>query len=160
MKIRLCTLLAFIFLPLLAEAQLVAQAPKESYSRGIWPFRINRIDSDGKFHGMWKIQGPNDETIIRKGRFRHGREVGTWRYYYYPSGNLYMVEKHKRKLEYIPVKRYHENGTLEKEGQVRVEDTPEKIRYFWFGEWKVYDETGNFSHTEYYVNGNQVVLKE
>ena len=160
MKIRLCTLIAFMLLPLLAEAQLLAKAPKKSYGRGIWPFRINRFDKEGKFHGMWKIRGSDDKTVIRKGRFRHGRVVGTWRYYYYPSGSLYMVEKHKRKLDYIPVKRYHESGALEKEGQVRVEDTPEKLRYFWFGEWKVYDEAGNFSHTEYYVNGNQVGLKQ
>ncbi len=40
-----------------------------------------------------------------------------------------------------------------------MEDTREKIRYFWFGEWKVYDDAGNFSHTEYYENGNQVMLK-
>lgn len=160
MKFRLCILSAFVLLPLLAEAQLIARAPKESYGRGIWPFRINRFDGSGRFHGMWKIMGPDEKTLIRKGRFRHGREVGTWRYFYYPSGNLYMVERHKRRLDYIPVKRYHENGSLEKEGQARVEDTKEKIRYFWFGEWRVYDDRGNFSHTEYYVNGNRLLLKE
>ncbi|WP_237144202.1 toxin-antitoxin system YwqK family antitoxin [Pontibacter pamirensis] len=156
MKKQFYVLCAFVLLPFLAEAQLIAKAPDGDYQKGNWPFRINRFDNSGRFHGRWKVLGLDDKTVIRKGRFRHGRERGTWRYYY-PSGKLYMVEKYKRRLDHILVKRYHENGALAKVGQARMEDTTEKTRYFWFGNWKVYDEQGNFSNNEYYENGHQVL---
>lgn len=149
MKTRFYVLLAFLFLPLFAEAQLlIAKAPEGDYRQGIWPFRINRFDNSNRFHGMWKIKGADGKTLLRKGRFKHGKEKGKWRYYY-PSGQLMMVERYKRKLDYIQVRRYHENGALAREGQAKVEETKQKTRYFWFGNWKVYDEQGNFSHMEY-----------
>lgn len=58
---------AFVLLPILAEAQLVARAPKESYGKGIWPFRINRFDSSGQFHGMWEIKGQMIRQTSGKG---------------------------------------------------------------------------------------------
>lgn len=159
MKKRFYILFSFALLPFLAEAQLIAKVPDSDYQKGFWPFRINRYDNSGRCYGRWKVKGLDDKTVIRKGRFRHGKERGTWRYYY-PSGKLFMVEKYKRKLDHIPVKRYHENGALAKEGQARVEDTNAKTRYFWFGKWKVNDEQGNYSHTEYYKNRHQVVLDQ
>ncbi|MBF9255564.1 hypothetical protein I2I11_19855 [Pontibacter sp. 172403-2] len=138
-----------ISLPLPAVAQ---QKPK-----GIWPFRINRFDKEGRFQGRWKVRVGDEKTLVRNGRFRHGREVGTWKYYY-PSGKLLMVEKHKRNLDYILVKRYHENGKLAKEGQARLVTSGNVVRYFWFGDWKVYDEHGKFSHREYYEDGNEISL--
>ncbi|GAB3195711.1 hypothetical protein ABID22_001582 [Pontibacter aydingkolensis] len=51
-------------------------------------------------HGRWKIYLGDDNIVIRNGRFRHGNEMGAWRYYY-PSGLGYMREKYKRNSELI-----------------------------------------------------------
>jgi antitoxin component YwqK of YwqJK toxin-antitoxin module len=155
---KLFLFLAIMLLPLLAAAQQATEISKYKTAKGIWPFRINRTDKLGRYHGLWKVAGPDDKSILRRGRFRHGKEVGTWRYYYYPSGNLYMVEKRKRKQDYIQVQHFHENGALARYGQARVDETALDIRYYWYGTWKVFDEKGAYSHSEYFEKGNLMVL--
>lgn len=142
-----------LYFMLLVSMALPVQAQQKP--KGIWPFRINRFDREGRFQGRWKVRVGDNETLVWNGRFRHGREVGTWKYYY-PSGKRLMVEKRKRNQDYILVKRFHENGNLAKEGRARLVTTGNIIRYYWFGNWKVYDENGRFSHREYYENGNEV----
>ncbi len=146
---RCLYLLLLLYLPLSTQAQ---QQPK-----GIWPFRTNQLDKEGKYHGRWKIGADDNKTLLRNGRFRHGREVGTWKYYY-PSGKLMMVERRKRNHNYIQVMRYHENGELARVGQARLVTAGNIARYYWFGDWKVYDINGKFSHREYYENGKPVVF--
>ncbi|WP_242928909.1 hypothetical protein [Pontibacter vulgaris] len=119
-------------------------------------FGTNRLDKQGRNHGRWKIY--IGDVMVRNGRFRHGREVGKWRYYHM-NGNLFMEEKYKRKLNYIPVTRYHENGNLARTGQARRIESGNIIKYFWFGEWQVYNSAGEYSHTELYENGNLVIGK-
>ncbi|WP_237586917.1 toxin-antitoxin system YwqK family antitoxin [Pontibacter russatus] len=156
---RIVLALFIALLPYGADAQQTRQKVSEKTAKGIWPFRINRMDKLGRYHGMWKLKGPDGETLIRKGRFRHGREVGTWRYFYYPSGRLYMLERHLRRQDFMTVQCFHENGALAREGQARVDETERDIRYYWFGSWKVYDERGEYSHSEYYEKGNLIVFR-
>jgi antitoxin component YwqK of YwqJK toxin-antitoxin module len=125
-----------------------------------WPFKINRFDKEGRYHGRWKVylgEG-KDKVLIRNGRFSHGKEVGKWRYYY-PSGSLYIYEEHKRWENTFQMKRYYENGNLKKEGQAIMINNGKAVEYFWYGEWKVYDEQGNYTHTEVYDNGNLIAKK-
>jgi len=122
-----------------------------------WPFKLNRFDKDGKYHGRWKIylgEG-KDKVLIRNGRFVHGKEVGKW-CYYYPDGGLYIYEEHKRYENVYTMKRYHENGYLIKEGKVIMINNGNSVRNFWFGEWRVYDAQGNFTHIEVYKDGNLI----
>lgn len=122
-----------------------------------WPFKINRFDKEGRFHGRWKIylgEG-KEKVLLRNGRFRHGKEVGNW-HYYYPNGNIYFREKHKRWANEFSMKRYHESGKLMKEGRAIMINNGKGVNYFWFGEWKVYDEQGKYTHTEVYSNGDLV----
>ncbi|MFD2244958.1 toxin-antitoxin system YwqK family antitoxin [Pontibacter ruber] len=142
----------FIVVMLLLLPLLVAAEPDKQRA-GL--FRINRFDKEGQFHGKWKVYINNGTILVRQGRFRHGKEVGKWRYYY-QDGQRLMEEKYKPRKNYIQVKRYHENGQLAKEGQARMIESGNILRYFWFGEWKVYDKSGQFSHTEYYEQGNLV----
>ena len=125
-----------------------------------WPFKINRFDKEGRYHGRWKVylgEG-KDKKLIRNGRFRHGREVGTWRYYY-ADGGLYILEKHKRRENTFTMKRYYPNGNLMKEGMAIMINNGKGVVHFWYGEWKVYDEQGNYTHTEVYNKGNLVAKK-
>ncbi|MFD2515602.1 hypothetical protein ACFSRY_17140 [Pontibacter locisalis] len=139
----------FLILPLFSIAQK---------KKGFLFFKINRFDKEGKYHGRWKVYFGKDDVLIRNGRFRHGREVGTWKYYY-PDGTLYMKEKYSRKSEMIKVEKYHENGALARKGKAVMARTYTIDRYYWTGEWEVYDEKGNFSHTELYSGGNLVGKK-
>ncbi|MFT2007632.1 toxin-antitoxin system YwqK family antitoxin [Pontibacter sp. 13R65] len=137
-------LLLFMLYPLFVAAEAPEKADQD---KGFLFFKINRFDKEGQFHGRWKVYHEEDGYLIRKGRFRHGREVGKWKYYY-PDGTTYMVERWKPRKGEILVKRYNENGTLNREGKARLDTTGERLRFYWFGDWKVYNENGQYSHTE------------
>ncbi|WP_461490271.1 toxin-antitoxin system YwqK family antitoxin [Pontibacter sp. HJ8] len=143
-------LLLILVLPLLTQA-----GPP---LKKLWPFHINRFDKEGRFHGRWKLYDAEQTILIRNGRFRHGKEVGKWRYYY-PDGKLRKVEYHTNKSAGFLIRFYHDNGQLEKEGMAQVVETEREIRYFWYGTWQVYDRQGQFSHTEYYEKGKEIKLK-
>ncbi|GAB3531375.1 hypothetical protein GCM10027443_13480 [Pontibacter brevis] len=142
---RHCIFVIFLLLPLLGQAK---ENPK-----GTWPFRSNQFDKQGRYHGRWKVYINDGKSLIRNGRFKHGREIGKWRYYY-PGGQLMMTERYRRNLDYINVKRYREDGTLEKTGRAKRVEDDRKVQYFWFGEWKVYAANGAYSHSAYYEKGN------
>jgi antitoxin component YwqK of YwqJK toxin-antitoxin module len=146
-----CCVILFLLLPLGLMGQPAAR-------KGFWPFKINRYDREGRHHGRWKVYLPDNTTLIRDGRYKHGKERGTWRYYA-ADGKLRKKEFHKPKADRFLVKIYHDNGQLEKQGWARVVETEELIHYYWFGAWQVYDRQGRFSHTEYYVKGNEISLR-
>jgi antitoxin component YwqK of YwqJK toxin-antitoxin module len=144
-------MLLFLFIPLLLTAE-----PK--YTKGIWPFKLNRYDKEGQFHGRWKLYLPDNTTLLRNGRYKHGKERGKWKYYY-PNGTIRKIEYHKPHADRFLVRQFHENGKLEREGMARVVETERLIHYYWFGTWQVYDQQGQFTHTEYYEKGNEISLK-
>ena len=148
-------ILALVIIPALGRAQEVI---KPKAPKGFLWFKINRMDKEGRYHGRWKVYFGEDNTVIRNGRFRHGNEVGTWRYYY-PDGTRYMKEKYSRKSNTLAVKKYHENGRLARRGEARIIKTSTMDRYYWFGDWEVFDLDGNFSHIEIYDRGNLVGKK-
>ncbi|TPE45918.1 toxin-antitoxin system YwqK family antitoxin [Pontibacter mangrovi] len=145
-------LLLLLLLPLLGFSQQKIEKPEK---RGFLFFRINRFDKNGERHGRWKVYFGETEVMIRNGRFRHGVEVGKWKYYY-PDGTRYMVEKYSRRDNNIQVTKYHENGSLARKGTARILRSTFKDHYYWFGDWQVYDTLGNYSHTETYKSGNLV----
>lgn len=149
-RLLLFSLLLFLLVPLLSAAE--QPVGKQ------WPFKKNRFDKEGRFHGRWKLYLPDDKTLLRNGRFRHGKEVGKWRYYY-PSGKLRKLEYHTFGSDMFLIKFYHENGQLEKQGMAKVVETERDIHYFWYGTWQVYDSQGQFSHTEYYEKGKEITFK-
>jgi len=133
-------------------------AGQPALRKGVWPFKINRYDKQGRHHGRWKVYLTDNTTLVRNGRYKHGKERGTWRYYT-AEGKLRKMEFHKPNADQFLVKIYHDNGQLEKQGMARVVETEKLIHYYWFGTWQVYDRQGQFSHSEYYVKGNEVSLK-
>ncbi|WP_299821788.1 hypothetical protein [uncultured Pontibacter sp.] len=144
----------YFFFAVFFFASLPVQAtPKPG--KGFLFFKINRTDKNGKYHGRWKVYFGADNTVIRNGRFRHGREVGTWKYYY-PNGTRYMKEKYSRNSNEIQVEKYHENGRLARKGTARFVQTSTLDKYYWSGDWEVYDVNGNFSHIEIYEQVNLI----
>lgn len=153
MKRTILLALFIVLLPTLSIAQTDQLAKTKRWYN---PFQVNAFDKDKEYHGLWKVYLDDDkQKLIRKGRFKHGKEVGTWRYYY-PSGGLYMKEKYKPNSPVIQVWRYHENGKLAKSGMAKLYRTDTMAHYYWEGDWQVFDEQGNLSHTETYLKGNLI----
>jgi antitoxin component YwqK of YwqJK toxin-antitoxin module len=145
-----CCILLLLLLPLVLQAQ-----PKPK--KGIWPFKINRFDKEGRHHGRWKLYLSDNTTLLRNGRFKHGKERGKWRYYY-PDGSIRKIEYHKPNTNEYLIELFHDNGALEKKGMARVVETERTIHYFWYGTWEVYNRAGQLTHTEYYEKGNEIKL--
>ncbi|OKL41510.1 toxin-antitoxin system YwqK family antitoxin [Pontibacter flavimaris] len=149
------TVFILVALPFAAvgqERETKADKPKK---QGMLFWKINRYDRQDRYHGRWKVYLGDERTVIRNGRFRHGAEVGKWKYYY-PSGTRYMVEKYNRRNNIIEVQKFHENGNLARQGTARIIRSTFKDHYYWFGDWQVYDAQGNYSYTETYQSGNLV----
>ncbi|WP_299757131.1 hypothetical protein [uncultured Pontibacter sp.] len=150
---RIISLFILLNLPLLAFAQETASKKIKADKQGFLFWKVNRFDKHGKFHRRWKVYV--DEQLVRNGRFKHGIEVGKWKYYY-PNGSLFMVERYNRRNNIILIEKFHENGNIARKGTARIIRTPTQEHYFWFGEWQVYDEQGSLSHTETYRSGKLV----
>ncbi|MBC5773539.1 hypothetical protein H8S95_05645 [Pontibacter sp. KCTC 32443] len=154
---RKCLYILFLMLlPTICTAQI---AVPYKIKRWYNPFQVNAFDKNKEYHGRWKIYINDDKDLIRNGRFKHGKEVGTWRYYY-PGGGLYMKEKYTRNSPVIQVWRYHENGNLAKSGNAKLYRDSTMAHYYWEGEWQVFDEQGNLTHTETYLKGNLLRYKD
>lgn len=119
---------------------------------------INRYDKNAVHHGKWKyIDRSNGRRLICIGRFDHGKQVNEWKYFY-PSGNLRMLEKYtwEGDKRLVDVTFYHENGLVSNKGLARVEIEGNKSHYYWFGDWIYFDNEGTPEKTVTYNNGQPV----
>lgn len=114
----------------------------------------NRLDAEGKRHGRWREYFDAAETqVANQGRYRHGQPVGQWRYYA-PGRKLEHKERYLRSPAHqLQLAYYHPNGRLAKSGQARYLLHADGGRFYWFGEWKQYTDTGKPLPSEYYING-------
>ena len=110
-------------------------------------------DNEGRLHGKHFFYYDKEKTKPwMKGRFKNGTEVGKW-LKWDMDGNLEEVKRYRKNK--IKVKIYHTNGKINWKGNAKLEITDEKLRYFWQGPWKRYDENGKYIETIIYSNGLQ-----
>jgi antitoxin component YwqK of YwqJK toxin-antitoxin module len=114
----------------------------------------NHLDAEGKRHGRWREYFDVAETqIANQGRYRHGRPVGQW-WYFAPGRKLEHTERYLRfPTHHIRLTYYHPNGQVAKSGQARYVLHADGGRFYWFGEWKQYTESGKLLPSEYYLDG-------
>lgn len=119
-------------------------------------FGKNNLNRDKAHVGRWEYKEDKEDPgkITSKGRFKNGKQVKKWKYFY-PNGNLYLVEKYDSKKDFriLNATYYHPNGKIAHIGKAVQENTKEKIHYYWIGDWKYYNEDGSFMKTVIYENG-------
>ncbi|SEU01673.1 hypothetical protein SAMN04487998_3493 [Hymenobacter actinosclerus] len=117
----------------------------------------NRFDQQELRHGPWRVYlDAQQQHILNKGRYRHGREVGRWQYFS-ATGLPERTERfHRWPAGLITLTVYHPNGQVAKKGRARFQSTATLDRFFWFGEWRCYDATGRPLPSEYYRDGIRV----
>lgn len=114
----------------------------------------NQLDHDGKRHGRWREYFDVAETqIANQGRYHHGQPVGRWRYY--APGKILEHQEHylRSPAHQLQLTYFHPNGQVAKAGQARYVLHADGGRFYWFGEWKQYAESGRPLPSEYYING-------
>lgn len=119
---------------------------------GFWS--LNEYDRAGERHGRWYAYFDEQyQKIGTKGRFRHGRPVGRWRYYSL-VGQLERQEVYlKRPAGRQLITYYHPNGRVAKRGQAQFVTDATDAHFYWLGDWISYSPTGEPEKVETYKTG-------
>lgn len=107
--------------------------------------KINQFDKNKKRTGIWK-KYYNNKRIRYVGRFKNGKEVGTFKYYdvrtsKYPTS----VKTFKANTDSAYVKFFTLNGKLQSEGWMKLRDR--------IGKWTYYFSNGKLFSEEFYKEG-------
>lgn len=109
--------------------------------------KINQFDKNKKRTGIWKKYYPN-KRLRYVGRFKDGKEIGTFKYYDIRSSKFPTIIK-----EFYPnsdsasVKYYTLRGKLRTKGMMVGKKR--------VGQWIYYFPNGKLFSEEFYVNGKQ-----
>ena len=116
----------------------------------------NKFDKQGQRHGRWiTYHDSTKTTAVSKGRYRHGKECRTWKYYTH-EGIVYKKEKYRRKNNTIVTTFYHPNGKIQSKGIAKMVEETDGTHYYWEGEWEYYSQEGKPIKTVLYKEGKQV----
>jgi len=115
--------------------------------------RTNRSDRNGLAKGRWRTyQDSANQLLFTSGRYRHGRPVGTFRYYA-PTGTLDRTESYAGE-GLCEVVYWFPNGKVSRRGHAQwVTGKGKAPRFFWYGPWTTYAEDGQISAIDTYTDG-------
>lgn len=108
---------------------------------------INKMDADGKRHGLWKKTFDGSNQLRYEGTFDHGTEVGKFKFYCEECKDQPMVIKDfSGKNNIAQVTYFTITGKLVSEGSMQGKDR--------IGEWVYYHKKSkNVMSREHYLNG-------
>lgn len=105
-----------------------------------------------KRHGKWVEEYSSDQgTLLAKGKYKMGEKIGVWRTT--AAGKRFQKDKISRDVTHT--KFYHANGKISERGQTKLEITPDNRHWFYFGDWKYYDEKGKLLYIKRYHQGQK-----
>ena len=111
---------------------------------------------NGEKTGRWiYVDQVLDDKIISKGRYKHDFEIGTWREY----SNKKLISKKRYRNDICHTTDYHPNGKKRAQGISKVELDRTKLHWYLLGEWKFYDEAGNYIDSKFYSKEKHDTLK-
>ncbi|REC39823.1 hypothetical protein [Chryseobacterium sp. 5_R23647] len=114
---------------------------------------IKISDKVQKRHGKWKEEYPTEEgTLIATGKYKKGEKIGVWKTYL--GDKLYQAEKIRRKK--IKMFVYHKNGNIMERGQSKLDISETERHWYYFGDWKFYDENGKLKYIKKYTDGKKI----
>jgi antitoxin component YwqK of YwqJK toxin-antitoxin module len=114
---------------------------------------IKISDKVQKRHGKWKEEYPTEEgTLIATGRYKMGEKIGVWKTYL--GDKLYQTEKIRRKK--IKMFVYYKNGNIMERGQSKLDISETERHWYYFGDWKFYDENGKLKYIKKYTDGKKI----
>ena len=115
----------------------------------------NRFDRHGLEQGRWRTYYDDARTQpYTAGRFRHGRAVGTYRYYA-PNGVLDHSEQYA-KAGACEVTYWYPNGQMARRGHAQWDTGAKGARFYWLGPWVSFGERGDTTALEQYADGKQL----
>jgi len=115
--------------------------------------KMNQYIKDEKNVSKWKEEYSSDEgTLIAVGKYTHGEKVGIWK----TTLNNELFQKDKIRKNITKTKIYHQNGNLMQSGQSKMDVSKNERHWYYFGDWKFYNEKGNLQYIKKYEDGKKV----
>jgi hypothetical protein len=106
-----------------------------------------------KREGLWVEQYELDSTKYKSvGKYKNGDPIKKWRYYTNNTINKKEIYKKNR----CSITYYNANGTIQSTGKTKLIVTGPETHWFYYGDWKYYDENENLISTKKYENGDFV----
>ncbi|SFT73626.1 hypothetical protein SAMN05421857_2862 [Chryseobacterium formosense] len=114
---------------------------------------IKISEKSQKRHGKWKEEYPVEkDTLVTFGKYKKGERVGVWKTFL--GNRLYQKEKIGKKQTKMFV--YHKNGNIMERGQSKLDISENERHWYYFGDWKFYDENGKLKYIKKYTDGKKV----
>jgi hypothetical protein len=116
--------------------------------------KINQLNRSGERTGRWITYADTSKKIkTMDARFKNGLAVGK-SLYYYSDGTL--LRREVKRFKKIKIKIYHPNGKLSQKGNARIDILPEKVHFYFYGQWKNHDTTGKLISYSLYEKGELI----
>jgi hypothetical protein len=111
--------------------------------------KINQ-KSNGLRDGKWiTTDSVSNDMYKYVEKYKKGEEVKTWKTF--KNNKIYKKEKHKKLV--CEVTYFGENKKTISKGQTKIEESVNKSHWFYFGEWKYYNNKGKLILLKNYENG-------
>ncbi|MGE4514869.1 MAG: hypothetical protein AB7E26_13815 [Chryseobacterium sp.] len=113
---------------------------------------IRNENNVNKRHGKWEEEYSSDKgKLMASGKYKMGRKIKIWKIYL--DDKLY--EKNRFRKNMTKTKRYYADGKLMEKGQSKMDVSANEQHWYYFGDWKYYDEKGKLGYIKKYVNGEK-----
>ncbi|MCX7547580.1 toxin-antitoxin system YwqK family antitoxin [Xanthomarina sp. F1114] len=115
---------------------------------------INQFDENGKRHGVWKKNFENTDIVRYEGEFKHGKEIGIFKFYKNINNNAVLTasKEFNEKDNLAEVFFYASNGNTISKGQMNGKD--------YIGEWIYYHKDSKEIMTLEHYNNEGVLAGE
>nr|WP_314499682.1 hypothetical protein [uncultured Chryseobacterium sp.] len=106
-----------------------------------------------KRHGKWKEEYSSDQGILTAvGKYKMGEKVGVWRTTF--QDRPYQKDKIRKNVTKTEL--YYPNGKIMERGQSKLDISDAQRHWYYFGDWKYYDENGQLKYSKRYREGKKV----
>ncbi|WP_124643069.1 MULTISPECIES: hypothetical protein [Amniculibacterium] len=104
-------------------------------------------------HGFWVENSSADiGDLIEKGKYKKGVRVGTWKSTH--ENTLYQKERYRKNI--TKTKTYYPNGNMKEKGQSRMDVNEIGSHWYYYGDWKYYNENGKLLYIKKYNQGKKI----
>ena len=121
------------------------------------PQKVNQYVRSGKVqlrHGFWKEQyDSNDGKFEAKGRYDKGEKVGVWKTSF--NGKKFQKDR-VLKNGITKTTIFHPNGKVMEKGQSRIDISANERHWYYFGDWRYFDNKGKLLKIMKYADGTKV----
>lgn len=113
----------------------------------------NKSKENKKKIGVWIEKYELDSIEYRSiGKYKNGEPIKKWKYY----ANGVITKKERYKKNKCLVSYYFPNGEIQSKGKTKLVISTTETHWFYFGNWKYYDENGMLANIRKYANGELV----